>query len=73
MSLMPRRRGAAGVDVDDTQPDSSGSTGVTWAEAVMRAVTLGWPETIRLCVVVLVVAIAGAGCRALASWLGTLL
>jgi hypothetical protein len=73
MSLMPWRRGSAGMDVDDTQPGSSGSTQVTWAEAVMRAVALGWPETIRLCVVLLVMAIAGAGCHALATWLGTLL
>jgi hypothetical protein len=72
MSLMPWRRGAADM-VDDAQPGSPGSTEVTWAEVVLRVVTLGWPQTVRLCVVLLVIAIAWAGGRTLASWWGTLL
>ena len=72
---MPWRRGSAGADANDGQPPYlSGLGRVTWAEVVLRAVVLGsWRETARLCAVLLFVGIAGAGCHALACWLGTLL
>lgn len=73
MSIVPWRRNSAGTAIDGTQPGSPGSPQVTWAEAVLRVAALGWPETIRLCVIMLIAAIAWAGCHTLASWWGTLL
>lgn len=72
MNLMPWRRVPAGTDADDIQQGSPRLPRVTWAEAVLRTVTLGWSPTIRLCVIVLVTAVAGAAWDDLASWLGRL-